>query len=107
MSSDMTRFVDAIYHRKENYDFAKTEFSRRELKILLAIDGGKSVAEISALLSTDTSVLVPDFAKLVRLGLIQTEGGIISEGTSDLIYFDPPETKAKYTRSRLSFALMA
>ncbi len=107
MGSDMTKFTDAVYQKKESYDFGKTEFSRRELKILLTIDGEKSVAEIAEKLSSDSTALMPDFARLVKLGLIQTEGGIISAGVSDVLFNDTPDSEIKYTVARLSTAIVA
>lgn len=107
MSTTMTKFSDAVYHKKEMYDFDKMEFSRRELKILLLVNGSKTVADISTLLSEDYSTLMPDFARLVQLGLIQTEGGIVSAGTSDIMYNSRPGTAAEYTIARLPTSIVA
>ncbi len=107
MSSDMTKFTEAVYQKMESYDFGKTEFSRRELKILLIIDGKKSVAEIAETLSSDSTVLMPDFARLVKLGLIQTEGGIMSAGISDVVFNDTSDSEIKYSIARLSTAIVA
>ena len=101
MSSDVTRFSDAVYHKQSSYDFGETLFTRRELKILLLIDGDKSVADIASTLSTDINTLMADFIKLVKLGLIQTEGGIVSSGISDLILDDSPVILSEYTITRL------
>ena len=94
MSASMTRFSDAVYHRKERFEFGKTIFTRRMLRVLLLIDGEKSVSDISETLNTNAYNLMPDFAKLVKLGLIQTEGGIISAGIADLIYSDDNQASA-------------
>lgn len=101
MSSDMTKFSDAVYHKKDRYDFGETIFTRRELKILVLIDGEMSVADISASLLTDISTLMGDFIKLVQLGLIQTEGGIVSTGIADLTFEASPIIPAEYTITRL------
>lgn len=102
MGSTITKFSDAVYHRQENYDFGVTEFTRRELQLLLTIDGIKSVSEISALLSQDYASLMPDFAKLVRLGLIQTEDNIISTEMTDLIFNESDDTSTvEYTIARM------
>ena len=101
MSSDMTKFSDAVYHKKDKYDFGETIFTRRELKILMLVDGEKSVSDISTSLSTGISTLMGDFIKLVQLGLIQTEGGIVSSGTADLIFADSPIIPSEYTITRL------
>ena len=101
MSSDMTKFSDAVYHKKDRYDFGETIFTRRELKILMLIDGEKDVSEISTSLSTDISTIMADFIKLVQLGLIQTEGGIVSTGLSDLTFDDSPMILSEYTITRL------
>lgn len=107
MSSDMTNFIDAIYHKKESYDFGKTDFTRREIKVLLSIDGQKSVAEIAELLALDIRALMPDIARLVKLGLIQTEGEIISEDISNVFINDTSEPSSEYTTARLPAALVA
>ena len=101
MSSEMTKFSDAVYHKKDRYDFVETIFTRRELKILMLIDGEKDVSEISASLSTGISTLMADFIKLVQLGLIQTEGGIVSTGLSDLTFDDNPIIPSEFTITRL------
>jgi predicted transcriptional regulator len=101
MNSEMTKFSDAIYHKKDRYDFAETIFTRRELKILALVDGEKSVSDISTSLSTDISTLMGDFIKLVQLGLIQTEGGIVSSGAADLIFNDSPIIPSEYSLTRL------
>ena len=101
MSSDVTGFSDAVYHKQSSYDFVETIFTRRELKILLLIDGTKSVADIANALSMDIATLMADFIKLVKLGLIQTEGGIVSSGISDLILDDSPVVLSEYTVTRL------
>ncbi len=87
----MTRFSDAVYHRKDKYEFGMTVFTRRDLKVLLLIDGKKTIAEISGILASDVSSLVPHFVRLVQLGLIQTEDGSISAGVDDLILSERPE----------------
>lgn len=108
MSANMTRFTDAVYHRKERYDFGKTVFTRRMLKVLLLVDGERTVSGVSKILSTDSYALMPDFAKLVKLGLIQTEGGIISAGISDLFYSEPPsQPSSEFTMTRLSTTVTA
>lgn len=107
MSSDVSKFTDAVYQKKQNYDFGKTDFTRRELKILLTIDGKKSVAEVACLLASDADTLMPDFARLVKLGLIQTEGGIISAGISDVLISEVVESDRKFTIGRLSTAIVA
>ncbi len=107
MSSNMTRFTDAIYHRKNRYDFRETVFTRRMLKILLLIDGRKTVSEISRILSIETYHLMPEFAHLVKLGLIQTEGGLFSAGVADLFYSDSAENQPEFTMSRLSSSAIA
>jgi len=88
MNRDMIRFSDAVYLKKEKYDFESTEFTRRELKVLLLIDGTRTVSEIAELLSADPYPLMPSFAKLIMLGLIQTDGGIISGGVNDIFFSD-------------------
>ncbi len=107
MSSDVSKFTDAVYHKKQNYDFGKTDFTRRELKILLAIDGKKSVAEVASRLSSDVSTLMPDFARLVKLGLIQTEGGIVSAGISDVLISEVAESDRQFTIGRLPTSIVA
>jgi len=89
----MTRFSDAVYHRKDKYDFGMTVFTRRDLKVLLLIDGKKTVAEISGILASDTSSLTPHFVRLVQLGLIQTEDGSVSAEVDDLIFSERPEPR--------------
>ncbi len=101
MSSNMTRFTDAVYHRKDRYDFGKTIFTRRMLKILLLVDGKKTVANISTILSIETNSLIPEFSNLVKLGLIQTQGGIISAGVSDLFYEESVAPQSEFTMTRL------
>ncbi len=107
MSSEMTNFTDAIYHKKESYDFGKTDFTRREIKVLLSINGKKSVAEIAELLVIDIRVLMPDIARLVKLGLIQTEGEIIFKDISDVFINDSSEPSSEYTIAKLPAALVA
>ena len=101
MSSEMTKFSDAVYHKKDRYDFGETIFTRRELKILMMIDGEKNVSDIAASLSTTISTLMGDFIKLVQLGLIQTEGGIVSTGFTDLTFDTSPIIPSEYTITRL------
>ena len=101
MSVETTTFADAVYHKKDRYDFEETLFTRRELKILLMIDGNKSVADIAQSLSTDIATLMAEFIKLVKLGLIQTEGGIVSTGSSDLIFDNSSIIPSEYIISRL------
>ncbi len=101
MNSEMTKFSDAVYHKKDRYDFGETIFTRRELKILMLIDGEKNVSDISTSLSADISTLMGDFIKLVQLGLIQTEGGIVSTGLADLTFTDSPIIPSEYTLTRL------
>lgn len=101
MSSTMTKFSDAVYHRRDSYDFAMTVFSRKELKVLLLIDGKKTISAISRLLETDAHSLMPQIVKLVKLGLIQTEGGIISSGATDLIFSEKNTLPMEYTITRL------
>ncbi|MEE4243055.1 MAG: hypothetical protein V2I36_16455 [Desulfopila sp.] len=96
MSTTMTRFSDAVYQRTENYSFATTEFTRRELRILLLMNGKKTVSAIADILKTDSERLLPDVAKLVRLGLIQTEGEIYSADTAALVFSEKPPARFEY-----------
>lgn len=107
MSSNVMKFSDAVYSRQSSFDFGRTEFTRRELKVLLAIDGDKTVAQIADLLSSDAATLMTDFAKLVKLGLIQTDCLITSAGVSDLIFNDTPSPTAEYTIARMPSAIIA
>lgn len=84
MESNVTRFTDAIYHRQDSYDFEETDFSRRMLKVFFLVDGNRTVTEISELLNIDPHTLMPEFANLVKIELIQTKKGIISAGLSGL-----------------------
>ncbi len=93
----MTRFSDAVYHRKDRYDFAMTVFTRKDLKVLLLIDGRKTVAEISGIFASDASALMPQFAKLVKLGLIQTEDGSITAEATDPVFSERPSVTAGFT----------
>lgn len=107
MDSEMTKFSDAVYHKKNRYDFGETIFTRRELKILILIDGEKNVSDISAALSSDISTLMGDFIKLVQLGLVQTEGGIVSTSTADLTFDNSPIIPTEYTITRLPLTAAA
>ena len=100
MAANVIRFTDAVYHRQNRYDFQDTLFSRRMLKILLLIDGKRPVEEISQELSTPIHTLMPEFASLVKLGLIQTKESIVSAGVSDLVFSDanPPPSEFSMTR---------
>lgn len=105
MTSNMTQFSNAVYHRKEKYDFELTEFTRRELKVILLADGKRTVDEISALLGTTPYSLLPDFANLVRLNLMQTEGGIMSSDAADLLFTSSVNPHVEFTLARLPEAV--
>jgi len=77
------------------------------LKILMLIDGERNVSEISTLLSSEISTLMVDFIKLVQLGLIQTEGGIVSTGMADLTFENSPIIPSEYTITRLPLTAAA
>lgn len=105
MRTSMTPFSEAVYHRQDFYDFEATEFTRRELKVLLLIDGERTVSDIAQLLATDSNTLMPAIASLVRLNLIQTEQGIVSTGIADLIYSDSEPSPVEFTVARLPTAV--
>ncbi len=96
MSATMTRFSDAIYHRTDNYTFRITEFTRRELRVLLLVDGKNTISDIADILSADPYKLLPDVAKLVQLSLIQTEGEIFSADTTALVFSEKPRPRFEY-----------
>ena len=96
MSATMTRFSDAIYHRTEKYTFSITEFTRRELRVLFLMDGKNTVSDIADILSADPYKLLPDVAKLVQLGVIQTEGEIFSADTAALVFSEKPRPRFEY-----------
>lgn len=89
MNSNMIGFSDAVYHRKDKYDFGMTIFSPMDLKVLVLIDGKRTVSEIAGILSSDAYSLMPQFVKLVKLRIIHTEDGIISAGAADLVFSEP------------------
>ena len=105
MGSTMTKFSDAVYHRQELNKFGEMEFSRRELKILILLDGEKSVSDVAESLSAKPYALMPAFANLVKKGLIQTEGDIISAGDTDIVYSDAASRPNEFTLSRMPAAL--
>lgn len=99
MGLNMTKFTGAIYHRHDWYDFKETVFSHRMLKILLLIDGKRTVAEISEILSIETYTLMPEFANLLEMGLIQTKVGAISSEISSLLYSNTTTPQAESTNA--------
>ena len=104
MQSAMTRFSDAVYHMRDLSDLGMTQFSYRELKVLLLIDGTRSVAEVAGLLGTEPSSIVPAFARLIQLGLIQTEESIVSTDTAEVLYEDTAASPVEFTLARIPAA---
>ena len=97
MGLNKTGFTDAIYHRQDCFDFEETVFSFRMLKTLLLVDGKRSAAEISEILSIETYALMPEFANLVEMGLIQTKVRVIPAGVSGLFCSNNTEPQAEST----------
>ena len=95
MDANMTKCSEAIYYKNETYTFGKTEFTRRQLKILLFLDGQRNVGDVADILRTDTSSLMPDFAKLLKLGLIQTDGIKVSSDDVPELIFDDSSSRSK------------
>lgn len=106
MSPTANSFANAVYTRHEIYDFSATIFSRRELKVLLMINGRRSVSHIARMLGTGQATLKPVFARLVRLGLIQTEETLVSTDEADLFFErqEEPPAKPLFRRQPLHFA---
>jgi hypothetical protein len=96
MSTTMTRFSDAIYYRTEKYTFRTTEFTRRQLRVLFLMDGKNTLSDIADILSADPYKLLPDVAKLVQLGLIQTDAEIFSADTAALVFSEKPRPRFEY-----------
>ena len=106
MTANVIRFTDAVYHRKDRYDFEEMTFTRRMLKILLLLDGNRTVEEISQTLSTPIHILMPEFASLVRNGLIQTEDSIVSTDASEIVFSDASQTRSEFSMTRLPVGAM-
>lgn len=105
MHSTTTKFGDAVYYKKEYYTFGPTVFSRQELRILLNIDGEKTVSDIANILHTKTSAITPDFARLITLGLIQTDEEIISSDISDMFYEENSNISQGFIQTRPPLAV--
>ncbi len=84
MRPTVTSFSNAVYHRPDRYHLPATIFSRLELKVLLMVNGRRSVTYIARLLGTNSTALKPVFARLVKLSLIQTEDTLVSTDEADL-----------------------
>jgi len=84
MSPRVNGFSKTVYHRQGSYDLAPTIFSRRELKVLIMVNGRRSVSHIAKITGTDPATLKPVFARLVQLGLIQTEDTLVPKDETDL-----------------------
>lgn len=97
MGLNKTGFTDTIYHRQDWYDFEETVFSFRMLKILLLIDGERTTAKISEILSIETYTLMPEFANLIEMGLIQIKTRTISAASSGLFYSNTPGPQTEPT----------